>query len=329
MENILDIIYKNHGSIDILALTRSGSHLYGTNTPDSDKDYKGVFMPSLEMIYLNRIPKSIRELKNKKSGQKNSSEDIDYELYSFQYFMKLACQGETIALDMLHADGDNLIKTSNIWQNVCFLRSGFYTKNLKSFVGYAKTQSAKYGTKGNRLRIAKQIVELCSKQPDSTRMSEIWNSLPVTDHSCFIDPAPNGVRQYQICGKVIQETIKTSCVSMILNNFIVDYGERARQAERNEGIDWKAISHALRAAYQVKEILTTGTLRFPLAQANFLKDVKEGKLHFVKEVSPILEDLMEEVEVLSRISTFPEEVDKAFWDAFIVDSISNHFKEKV
>ena len=34
-----------------------GSHLYGTNTPQSDKDFKGVFMPTNEQIYLGKIPK--------------------------------------------------------------------------------------------------------------------------------------------------------------------------------------------------------------------------------------------------------------------------------
>jgi len=35
-----------------------GSHLYGTNTPDSDTDYKGIFLPSREQVFLGKIPKS-------------------------------------------------------------------------------------------------------------------------------------------------------------------------------------------------------------------------------------------------------------------------------
>ena len=30
---------------------RSGSHLYGTNTPESDEDFVGIFMPPKEYVY--------------------------------------------------------------------------------------------------------------------------------------------------------------------------------------------------------------------------------------------------------------------------------------
>ena len=33
-----------------------GSHLYGTQTPSSDTDYKGVAMPSVRDIALGRVP---------------------------------------------------------------------------------------------------------------------------------------------------------------------------------------------------------------------------------------------------------------------------------
>lgn len=36
-----------------------GSHLYGLNTPTSDVDYKGIFMPTLEELLLNSFPKTI------------------------------------------------------------------------------------------------------------------------------------------------------------------------------------------------------------------------------------------------------------------------------
>ena len=51
------IMYKQ----EIIVKTIFGSHLYGTSTPESDNDFKGVFLPSKEQILLNEIPKSINE----------------------------------------------------------------------------------------------------------------------------------------------------------------------------------------------------------------------------------------------------------------------------
>ena len=43
--------------IDIVVKMKFGSHLYGTATPKSDIDYKGVYLPSREEILLGKIPK--------------------------------------------------------------------------------------------------------------------------------------------------------------------------------------------------------------------------------------------------------------------------------
>ena len=50
-----------------------GSRLYGTSTPESDKDFKGVFLPSREEILLGKIPKSLTEKTKKDSTEKKLS----------------------------------------------------------------------------------------------------------------------------------------------------------------------------------------------------------------------------------------------------------------
>ena len=111
-----------------------GSHLYGLNTPTSDEDFKGIFMPTKNDIFLGRIPKTIDQSTNK-TNQKNSKDDIDIEYYSLHYFIKLACMGETVALDMLHAPKNMIVESSEIWGEIVENRHKFYTKNLKSFIG--------------------------------------------------------------------------------------------------------------------------------------------------------------------------------------------------
>ena len=72
----------------ILMKAVAGSHLFGLNTPSSDKDYKGIFLPSAEEILLQRVPKT----RNTTTGQKdakNTAEDIDVELYSLGKFFEM------------------------------------------------------------------------------------------------------------------------------------------------------------------------------------------------------------------------------------------------
>ena len=111
----------------------------------------------------------------------------------------------------------------------------------------------------------------------------------------------------------------------ILARFYEEYGKRAREAAENKNIDWKAISHALRAALQVRELLQHNTITFPLKDATVLRRIKQGELDYKKIVAPMLEDLMAQVEELSEKSKLPAKVDRKFWDDFIINAVEGSF----
>ena len=54
------------------------------------------------------------------------------------------------------------------------------------------------------------------------------------------------------------------------------YGDRAKLAMENRGIDRKAISHACRCCIQMIELLKTGNIIFPLQEKEFIKSIKYG-----------------------------------------------------
>lgn len=309
--------------LDVVVLIRFGSHLYGTETENSDTDYKGVFMPTREQVLLGNIPKSVR-LDSNNTNVKNTKDDVDAEMYSLHYFIELACKGETVALDMLHANSPNILHSSSTWEEIVKDRSKFLTKNLKSFVGYARKQAAKYGVKGSRLNTAQEFVSLIDSSGVNHKevlLKDIKNALPLGDHARLIEDSPNGLMQYQICGKILQGRVTLAMARSIMSGFLRAYGDRAKQAAENKGVDWKAVSHALRAAYQTKELLTTGEIKYPLAQADFLREVKVGSLDFLSVVLPTLEAEMVEVETLSLVSEYPDTVDREYWNDFLVKTL--------
>lgn len=306
--------------MNLIVKMKFGSHLYGTSTPDSDVDYKGVFLPSREEVLLGRIPKS-RGYSTGGEESKNTPGDVDCEFYSLHYFIKLACDGQTAAMDMLHAPDDMISVTSDVWASIVKNRRAFYTKNLKSFIAYARRQASKYGVKGSRVNAALAVLDLLKKENPAEKMRTIWDRLPRMAHCHDLGTDPNGMRQYQVCGKSFQESAKIGYVIPILQKFYDDYGRRARLAAENKNIDWKAISHALRAAFQTREILTRNNITFPLENAGFLTKVKQGRLDYLSEVAPVLEALMDEVEELAAGSALPEKVDRESWDAFLCETV--------
>jgi len=310
--------------MNIIVKTVFGSRLYGTSGFDSDEDYKGVYMPSKESIYLNRIPKSLRYNTKQDETRRNDGNDIELEFYSLHYFLALAGKGETAALDMLHAPEDMILVSSELWKRIVAEKHKFYTKNLTALVGFARTQATRYGCKGDRLNAAKTVFDYCKNIPPNTRLRDVWDTLPVGEHIVKHSKNEDGIRMYEVCDRKIHETASVSYLHDMVEKIYINYGIRAERASKNEGVDWKAVSHALKAAYQVKEILIDKNLTFPLKEAKFIKDVKEGKLHFEDEVKPVLNNLMDEIEIMTKNSDLPEQVDTSFWDAFLIDAVGSY-----
>jgi hypothetical protein len=298
-----------------------GSHLYGTATPESDVDFKGVFLPTKEQVLLGKIPKHYSFSTRKDAGTRNTKDDVDVEFYSLHYFIKLACDGQTVAMDMLHTPEDLIEEKSPVWDVIIGNRHRFYTRNLKSFIDYARRQASKYGIRGSRLNAVRQVLDAVQREDPSAKLHEVWDKLPRSEHCFDVEPDPKGLKMYQVCGKSFPESAAVGYIIPILRKFYDEYGQRAKLAAENKNIDWKAVSHALRAAYQTKEILTEKTITFPLKNASFLMKVKQGQLDYLTEVGPVLESLMEEVEHLARQSDLPERAESAYWNKFICETL--------
>jgi len=323
-----------------------GSHMYGLNTPDSDMDYKGIYLPELDDLLLGTAAKHISHSTGDDSS-KNSAEDVDDDWYSLSEFMKLAIKGETVALDMLHVNPELVTVEVDpdygwIWDTLVARREEFYTRDLKAYIGYVKKQAAKYGVKGSRVAVLKEVLVACDEwmpgittyfdhdedgteheKQRPTLVSDMieHGALPFGEHSEIITTAHPTIGWqtfYQVCGRKFQDSNAVpyfrDCVQQIYNG----YGARAKKAEKNEGVDWKAVSHALRAGYQLRGILRDGTFSYPLAETEFLSQVKSGTLHYVNEVAPVLEALVDEIEVLNEESTLPAKVNRKVWDEFLL-----------
>ena len=79
-----------------------GSHVYGTNLPTSDRDYKTVFIPSGMDILLSRQTKVSRSTSTKADRHaQNTATDVDVECFALAGFLKLLAGGQTVVTDML------------------------------------------------------------------------------------------------------------------------------------------------------------------------------------------------------------------------------------
>ena len=306
----------------MLAKFIHGSHLYQLNTPESDQDFKGVYMPSLKDMVLGKVKDTV-DFSTNKTNEKNSSDDTDYEVYSIQKFVQLLSKGEMVTFDMLFApesavtyydEFGNMISSElaeEIGHPVYRLRNDFYGlfihKDMKAYFGYCRRQAAKYGVKGSRLDslyLVRSAYDSYSRK-EGDRLEKIKSLLPVNE---FLKKEDD---HYEVLGKKHQWTTQLSEFIERVASEISKYGNRANLARNNEGIDWKAVSHAFRAGFQLESALINGRMQvvLPDKERKLILSVKKGELDWLSEVKPSLESLMDRVELVAENSTLPSKPD--------------------
>lgn len=112
----------------MLVKTLGGSTAYGLNTPESDLDYRGVFV--------NTDPAKILGLEKLEHVQKQETDDIVY--YEVRKFFELLKNGNTGALEILFMD--SRIETSEAFEEIRSHRLKFVDtdKMFKSLLGYTQ-----------------------------------------------------------------------------------------------------------------------------------------------------------------------------------------------
>ena len=298
--------------MNIIFKCNFGSSLYGTSTPISDKDYKGVYIAELSDIVLKRDEATIKHSTGS-DFSRNTKDDVDTEYKELRTFLKEAMDGQTYALDMLFCNSENIIQSSPVWDSLIENRPKLLSKNVTPFLGYCRQQAEKYSIKGTRLGELERVIELLESQNMRVHVADIICYLPKLEYVFITEH--NNETFLAVLGKHYQ--INKTCRE-VLNSLVLirnKYGARAVQARANEGVDWKALSHAYRCMYEVRDLLTTGNIIFPLKEAEYLIKIKTGQIAY-SVIQDELADLMNEVKAIE--SPLPEKPDYEFWDYFII-----------
>ena len=114
----------------------SGSRAYGTNTPESDEDFRGVAIPPKEYFlgFLHRF-----EQAESKPGENH--DQPDEMIYGIQKFTSLATKNNPNVLELLFMPEDAILKTTPSWERLIGIRDSFLSTQVKdTYTGYAIAQ---------------------------------------------------------------------------------------------------------------------------------------------------------------------------------------------
>ena len=328
------------GGVRPIVEVRAGAHLYGTATPASDLDAKSVFLPAARDILLQQVQATIVEKRERAPGERNTPGDVDVESHSLHRFLTLLAAGQPLAIEVLFTpDVFMLSPPDKLWREVQAIGPSLITRRAGIFARYCRKQAEQYGVKGERAAAARMaLVALMAAEADrgtQARLEEIAAELEklaiASPHIALVDvevQENRTVRHLEVCGRKAPFTAMIRAAREITERLLASYGERALEAERQSGVDWKALSHAVRVGREAVELFTTGRLHFPLASASRLLDIKLGRVSYI-EVAREIEALLGEVEQSAAASTLPDEPDLVAAEALVIRAYRDQVVESM
>jgi predicted nucleotidyltransferase len=311
-----------------------GSHLFGLNGPKSDKDFKGIVLPSREDYLFKQVPKtSYQEKTNNQKFSKNSPEDSDTEWFTLKGFFRLCQEGQTVSTEMLFCPENFWLESSPEWLEIIENRDKLIHRGFTSFFGYARQQAYKYSNKGERIQANHVVEKWAASFPNQTdRLVTQLNSLEelvknnsqlksteglnLLGFSTCKGPQGQDVVHIDICGRMYSLTTTFKYLRQQINKTLSAYGKRALMAAENDGSDWKALSHALRVGFEAIEFLSTGKLTLPRPEKDYLLSVKEGKISH-EEVQTAIESFLVKIPEASKNSSLPDKSNQDFINSVV------------
>jgi len=267
----------------LLFLTKTGSHLYGTNTPESDEDFVGVFLGNPEYyIGIKNVKEIDCSIKDKDESGKNTKDAVDIKVYELRQFLKLAGDVNPNIVELLFAKGkDVVVFNTPEFEEIQNNYHLFINRRVfDSFQGYARQQMKKGISKAENLSELKGFKNtLLTFNSDRTlaefRVDLEKHGYKVDDKNIYLKnltfPLNYFVKKVE---KMVEEKLQMT-------------SHRAKIWEKH-GYDTKFFMHLFRLLNEGEDLISKGKLEFPVREKEFLLDVRKGKFS--------LEELQKEAE---------------------------------
>lgn len=260
----------------------TGSHLYGTSLPSSDKDIRGVFIPTEEFYF--GFLENVEQIEFKEP-------DVTY--WEIQKFFKLCLDNNPNILELLFIPHEfTIIPETNEWIDILDNKNLFLSSKAKhTFSGYAISQL-------HRIKQHREwLLNPPGKQPERKDFG-----LPNTN--VIIRDQINAYDELIAKGEILElsfnalEVLQREKAYINAAKYWTNYKEWERnrnpqraESERKFGYDTKHASHLFRLLGEGKELLTTGHITFPRPDAENLLTIRYGKYSYDELINMIGGDI--------------------------------------
>lgn len=287
----------------------SGSHAYGTNTFDSDIDYRGIFIAPPQ--YLMGV-QTVEEV--------NCTES-DAVLHELRKFFHLAVNCNPNIIELLFVDNVHIEYSHRLYDKIREKRDLFLsTKVRHTYTGFLHSQM-------NRIRNHRSYVT----NPPAHKPLRSEFGLPETSEV----PQENRNALVSLPDKFINKELKDVVLKEKAYNKALQHWNSykeweakrnplRKELEKKYEYDSKFALHVVRLANCCREILTTGTLTVYRPERDFLKAIRNGVWTY-EQLENYVSSLDSEMAELEKTSPLPKFPDREAVNALLIDVLSEAY----
>lgn len=284
-QKMVDKFYENHPDRKIIFLVKAGSHFFNLAGPNSDKDYRGVYMPSNKEFYEGEGRRKMIDYKTNdgnKKGIKNGAEDVDFSLFSITKFLELLKSGDFNMMELLHAPEEVIIINSDIMKDLTAMKQSLLVNDISSFLGFIKKEYKRYGINIHHYEEQEKLKKFLDKYPEHTRLNTIWKEIEkYGENNSFITFTTSktgnnkSVPSLKIAQRLYQNTVTVDYVRNAIKQRLETYGHRQKNMAK-DGVEFKGLYHALRLIYEANDLFDYGEFKLPFNESRHetLKGIK-------------------------------------------------------
>jgi hypothetical protein len=281
--------YELHPNRKILFLFKAGSHFFDLNSANSDSDYRGVYMPSLEEFYKGESKRRFFERKTAKGnmiGIKNTKDDVDFYLFSITFFLDLLKKGDFNCMEALFCPKDKILIDSDEINELINIKNNLLVNDISAFLGFIKKEYRHYGININHYGDQLNFIKFLDKYPRHITLKDLWPDVirySQDDTAILLTTSHTGHRvevpSIKIAQRIYQWTVHISYIIKSIENTLNKYGHRQIQ-QAETGCSYKGLYHALRLIYEVNDLLDYEELKIPFDPVRYdiLKSIKESSV---------------------------------------------------
>lgn len=289
LNEILEKFKKNNPKKSLIVLIKAGSHFFDLNGPNSDTDYRGLYLDNYQDSF--EAPRKIYQIdyKTKIGEGKNTSSDVDFTLFSLTSFLNLLKSGDFNMMEILYTPENKIIYKTELFEELVSIREKILVNDISAFLGFIKKEYKRYGVNIYHYKIQKDFLEFLKKWDAYDKLDNHWEDIleygknnegiRFTTTKINNSDKSKEIPSIVIAERLYQNTTSVKYIIEAIETVLNRYGHRQKNMAES-GVEYKGLYHAMRLVYEANDLYDLGQLKFPFSKERhtLLKSIKNGNI---------------------------------------------------